>query len=31
MPVLLVVGDRDVFVPTDHAVALHRQLPDARL
>jgi hypothetical protein len=31
MPALLVVGDRDVFVPTDHAVALHRQLPDGRL
>jgi hypothetical protein len=25
------IGDRDVFVPTDHAVALHRQLPDGRL
>jgi pimeloyl-ACP methyl ester carboxylesterase len=31
VPALLVVGDRDVFVPTDHAVALHRQLPDGRL
>lgn len=31
MPALLMVGDRDVFVPTDHAVALHRQLPDGRL
>lgn len=31
LPVLLVYGDRDVFVPTDHAVAIYRQLPDARL
>jgi len=31
LPVLLVYGDRDVFVPADHAVALHRQLPDSRL
>jgi pimeloyl-ACP methyl ester carboxylesterase len=31
LPILLVYGDRDVFVPTDHAVAIHRQLPDARL
>ena len=31
MPSLHVIGDRDVFVPTDHAVALHRQLPDGRL
>ena len=31
MPALLMCGDRDVFVPTDHAVALHRQLPDGRL
>ncbi|MFN8619914.1 MAG: alpha/beta hydrolase [Chloroflexota bacterium] len=31
VPVLLVVGDRDVFVPLDHAVRLHRQLPDSRL
>jgi pimeloyl-ACP methyl ester carboxylesterase len=31
MPSLHVVGDRDVFVPVDHAVALHRQLPDGRL
>ena len=31
VPVLLVYGDRDVFVPADHAVALYRQLPDARL
>jgi pimeloyl-ACP methyl ester carboxylesterase len=31
LPILLVYGDRDVFVPADHAVALYRQLPDARL
>jgi non-heme chloroperoxidase len=31
LPVLLAYGDRDVFVPTDHAVAIYRQLPDARL
>ena len=31
LPVLLVYGDRDVFVPADHAVAIQRQLPDARL
>ena len=31
LPVLLVYGDRDVFVPTDHAVTIYRQLPDARL
>ena len=31
LPVLLAYGDRDVFVPADHAVALHRQLPDSRL
>jgi pimeloyl-ACP methyl ester carboxylesterase len=31
VPVLLVYGDRDVFVPADHAVAIYRQLPDARL
>lgn len=31
VPTLLVYGDRDVFVPADHAVALYRQLPDARL
>ena len=31
LPVLLVYGDRDVFVPVDHAAALYRQLPDARL
>jgi pimeloyl-ACP methyl ester carboxylesterase len=31
LPMLLAYGDRDVFVPSDHAVALQRQLPDARL
>jgi pimeloyl-ACP methyl ester carboxylesterase len=31
LPILLAYGDRDVFVPADHAVALQRQLPDARL
>jgi len=31
LPVLLAYGDRDVFVPPDHAVALHRQMPDSRL
>jgi pimeloyl-ACP methyl ester carboxylesterase len=31
LPVLLIYGDRDVFVPVDHAVAIYRQLPDARL
>ena len=31
MPILLAYGDRDVFVPVEHAVALHRQLPDSRL
>src|SRR5687768_16145726 len=31
LPILLVYGDRDVFVPVDHAVAIYRQLPDARL
>jgi len=31
LPVLLVYGDRDVFVPVDHAVTIYRQLPDARL
>jgi pimeloyl-ACP methyl ester carboxylesterase len=31
LPVLLVYGDRDVFVPVDHAAAIHRQLPDSRL
>jgi len=31
VPTLLVVGDRDVFVPVDHAAALYRQLPEAQL
>lgn len=31
LPVLLAYGDRDVFVPVDHAAAIHRQLPDSRL
>jgi pimeloyl-ACP methyl ester carboxylesterase len=31
LPILLVYGDRDVFVPAEHAVALHRQLSDSRL
>jgi pimeloyl-ACP methyl ester carboxylesterase len=31
LPVLLVYGDRDVFVPPDHAVTIYRHLPDARL
>ncbi len=31
VPTLLVYGDRDPFVPVDHAVAIYRQLPDARL
>ena len=31
LPVQLVYGDRDVFVPGDHAVAIHKQLPDSRL
>jgi pimeloyl-ACP methyl ester carboxylesterase len=31
LPIQLMYGDRDVFVPVDHAAALHRQLPDARL
>ncbi len=31
VPILLAYGDRDIFVPIDHAAALHRQLPDARL
>jgi hypothetical protein len=31
VPVLLVYGDRDVFVPVDHAVTIYRQMPDARL
>jgi pimeloyl-ACP methyl ester carboxylesterase len=31
VPTLVVVGDRDVFVPVDHAVSLYRQLPEAQL
>ncbi len=31
LPVMVAVGDRDVFVPVDHAWGLTRQLPDARL
>jgi pimeloyl-ACP methyl ester carboxylesterase len=31
LPVLLVYGDRDVFVPADHAVQIYRQLPEGRL
>lgn len=31
VPTLLAYGDRDVFAPLPHVVALHRQLPDARL
>lgn len=31
VPTLVVVGDRDPFVPVDHAWGLKRQLPDARL
>ena len=31
VPTLMAYGDRDVFVPAEHAVALYRQLPDARL
>jgi pimeloyl-ACP methyl ester carboxylesterase len=31
VPTMVIVGDRDVFVPVDHAVALFRQLPRARL
>jgi pimeloyl-ACP methyl ester carboxylesterase len=31
LPILLAIGDRDVFVPVDHAAALRHQLPDARL
>ena len=31
MPALVVVGDRDPIVPVGQAVALARQLPDARL
>jgi pimeloyl-ACP methyl ester carboxylesterase len=30
-PTLVAVGDRDPFVPVDHALGLRRQLPDARL
>jgi 3-oxoadipate enol-lactonase len=31
LPILLAYGDRDVWAPLEHAVALRRQLPDARL
>jgi pimeloyl-ACP methyl ester carboxylesterase len=31
LPTLMVYGDRDPFVPAEHAVALYRQLPDGRL
>ena len=31
VPALVLVGDRDPFVPVDHAWGLMRQLPDARL
>lgn len=31
LPALVAVGDRDVFVPVDHAWGLARQLPDGRL
>lgn len=31
VPVLVACGDRDPWVPLEHAVALRRQLPDARL
>ena len=31
VPALVVVGDRDPFVPVDHAWGLTRQLPDGRL
>ncbi|MDQ3871874.1 MAG: alpha/beta hydrolase [Chloroflexota bacterium] len=31
VPTLMAYGDRDIFVPVDHVVALYRQLPDARL
>ncbi len=31
VPTLVVAGDRDVFVPADHAVALYRQMPEAQL
>lgn len=30
-PTLVIAGDRDPFVPVDHAAGLRRQLPDARL
>jgi pimeloyl-ACP methyl ester carboxylesterase len=30
-PTLVIAGDRDPFVPVDHAWGLQRQLPDARL
>ncbi|HET7725949.1 MAG TPA: alpha/beta hydrolase [Candidatus Limnocylindrales bacterium] len=30
-PALVMAGDRDPFVPVDHAAGLRRQLPDARL
>jgi pimeloyl-ACP methyl ester carboxylesterase len=31
VPTLMAYGDRDVFAPLDHVVALYRQLPEARL
>src|SRR5204862_4157535 len=31
MPALVVCGDRDPFVPVDHAWGIRRQLPDGRL
>ncbi len=31
LPILLAYGDRDVWAPLEHVVALRRQLPDARL
>jgi pimeloyl-ACP methyl ester carboxylesterase len=31
VPALVVCGDRDPFVPAEHAAKLKRQLPDARL
>ena len=31
VPTLMAYGDRDVFAPLDHTVALFRQLPEARL
>jgi pimeloyl-ACP methyl ester carboxylesterase len=30
-PAMIVCGDRDPFVPVDHAWGVHRQLPDSRL